>query len=110
VIYCAVIILMIAAMWSVYAKAGQPGWAAIIPIYNLYVLTKIVGRPWWWLLLMLIPFVNIVIEIIVIHGLSKSFGHGVGFTIGIIFLPFIFLPMLAFGSSEYRGAAATAAA
>jgi hypothetical protein len=106
VIYVAVVILEIAAMWKVFVKAGEPGWAAIIPIYNTYILLKIVGRPWWWLLLLLIPFVNIVMLIVVLNDLSKSFGKTVGFTVGLVLLGVIFIPILGFGPAEYRGAAA----
>jgi hypothetical protein len=101
-----VFVIMIAAMWRIFTKAGEEGWKAIIPIYNIVVLLKIVGRPWWWLVLMLIPIVNVVVGIVVMNDLSKSFGHGVGFTLGLIFLPFIFYLILAFGSSQYRGSAA----
>ena len=96
--------------WVIFTKAGQPGWPALIPIYNWYIVLKIVGRPGWWLLLYLIPLVNIVILIIVVNDLSKSFGHGVGFTLGLIFLSLIFLYILAFGSSTYRGPTGGAAA
>ncbi|GAC1455988.1 MAG: hypothetical protein PVSMB4_16340 [Ktedonobacterales bacterium] len=106
VISIAIAIFYIAATWQVYAKAGKPGWAAIIPIYNTIVLLQIAGRPVWWFLLLLIPLVNIVFLIIVLNDLSKSFGHGVGFTLGLIFLGFIFLPVLAFGGSKYVGPAA----
>ena len=99
----AFIILMIAAMWRVFSKAGQPGWAAIIPIYNFYVMCKVAGRPGWWLLLMLIPFVNFIIAIILNVDISKRFGKGVGFAIGMIILPFIFWPILGFGSAQYEG-------
>ena len=101
--YLAFTILMIAAWWKIFTKAGQPGWACIIPIYNLYVWCKIVGRPWWWILLMLIPFVNFIIAIILIIDLAKSFGKGVGFGIGLLLLPFIFFPILGFGSAQYQG-------
>jgi len=104
VIYFAVIILMIAAMWTIFSKAGKPGWASIVPIYNIIVLLEIVGKPLWWLLLMLIPIVNIVILIIVIHQLSLSFGKGGGFTAGLILLGAIFYPILAFGDAKYLGA------
>jgi hypothetical protein len=97
-----VALFSIIAYWTIFTKAGKPGWAAIIPIYNFIVILEIVGRPWWWFLLMLIPVVNLVIMIIVIHRLSLSFGKGLGFTIGLILLPFIFLLILAFGSSVYR--------
>lgn len=94
---------MIAAIWKVFTKAGKPGWAAIIPIYNLVVLLQIVGKPIWWIILMLIPIVNIIIQIIVTHQLSKSFGKDVGFTLGLIFLGFIFFPILGFGDAKYMG-------
>lgn len=102
----AVFIFEIAAHWKVYTKAGKPGWASIIPFYNAIVLLEIVGRPLWWFLLWLIPGVNIVIGIIVILDLAKSFGKGVGFAIGIILLTPIFIPILAWGDAEYQGPAA----
>src|SRR5213594_5064093 len=100
-------LFLIVAMWKVFTKAGQPGWASIIPIYNLYVWCKIVGRPWWWILLMLIPFVNFIILIILCIDTAKSFGKGAGFGIGLALLGVIFLPILGFGSAQYQGAAAT---
>jgi len=106
IFYLAFTILMIAAWWKVFTKAGQPGWACIIPIYNLYVWCKIVGRPWWWILLMLIPFVNFIILIILIIDLANSFGKGVGFGIGWLLLAVIFFPILGFGSAQYQGPAA----
>src|SRR5207247_11272868 len=104
--YAAYAILIIAAWWKIFSKAGQPGWAAIIPIYNWIVWCKIVGRPWWWILLLLIPFVNIIILIILMIDLAKSFGKGVGFGIGLILLAVIFFPILVFGSAQYQGPAA----
>jgi len=103
IFYLAFTILILAAWWKIFTKAGQPGWACIIPIYNLYVWCKIVGRPWWWILLMLIPFVNFIIAIILLIDLAKSFGKGVGFGIGLLLLPFIFFPILGFGSAQYQG-------
>lgn len=104
--YFAVIILMIAAIWKVFSKAGQPGWASLIPIYNLYIMCKIAGRPGWWVLLMLIPLVNVIIAIILLVDISKSFGKGVGFALGLLFLGIIFWPILGFGSAQYQGPAA----
>jgi len=101
----AVILFYVAAMWKVFEKAGKPGWASIIPIYNAIVILDIAGKPVWWILLYLIPIVNIVVSIMVTHSLSKNFGHDVVFTLGLIFLPFIFWPILAFGDSQYRGPA-----
>jgi hypothetical protein len=106
--YFVVIILLIAAMWKMFSKAGQPGWACIIPIYNIYVLCKIAGRPGWWVLLMLIPFVNFIILIIIDIDIAKAFGKGAGFGIGLILLPFIFFPILGFGSAQYQASAASA--
>ena len=99
-------LLIIVAMWKVFTKAGQPGWASIIPIYNLYIWCKIVGRPWWWILLMLIPFVNFIVAIILCIDLAKSFGRGAGFGIGLALLGIIFWPILGFGSAQYQGPAA----
>ena len=96
-------ILMIAACWKIFTKAGQPGWASIIPIYNWYIICKIVGRPGWWVILLLIPFVNFIIGIILCIDLAKSFGKGVGFGIGLVLLGVIFFPILAFGSAQYQG-------
>jgi Family of unknown function (DUF5684) len=101
--WLAVMILIIAACWKVFAKAGQPGWAAIIPLYNIYVWCKIVGRPGWWVILMLIPFVNFIIAIILSIDLAKSFGKGAGFGIGLALLGLIFWPILGFGSAQYQG-------
>jgi hypothetical protein len=93
-------------MWKIYTKAGQEGWAAIIPIYNVYILLKIVGKPAWWLLLYFVPFVNIVIGIWVTNLLSKSFGKSEGFTVGLILLSIVFYPILAFDRTiTYKGPA-----
>jgi len=97
------IVLMIASMCKIFTKAGQPGWAAIIPIYNIIVLLEIVGKPWWWIYLMMIPIVNIIILIMVYHQLSLSFGKEAGFTVGIIFLGIIFIPILGLGDAKYVG-------
>ena len=99
---------MIASWWKVFAKAGQPGWAALIPIYNLYVLLMVAKRPGWWLLLYLIPIVNIVIGIIVAIDVAKNFGKGPGFGIGLALLSIVFYPILAFGDAQYQAAGSSA--
>lgn len=99
-------VLYALAYFGIFKKAGKPTWAAFVPIYNLIVLLEVVGRRVWWILLFLIPIVNFVIFIIVMYDLSKSFGHGGGFTIGLVFLSWIFMMILGFGSSQYRGPAA----
>ena len=106
IIYIAVIIFEIAALWQVFVKADKPGWAAIIPFYNYYVLLKVVGRPGWWLILYFIPIVNIVVWIIVAIDLAKSFAKSTGFGVGLIFLAFIFIPILGFGPATYAGPSA----
>jgi hypothetical protein len=90
-------------LMGVFGKASEPGIAAFIPIWNLLVLLKIVGRPWWWLILYLIPLVGLIIAIVVLYDLAKSFGHGVGFTIGLVLLTWIFLLILWLGGSRYLG-------
>ncbi len=104
----AFVVLMVASLWILYRKAGKPGWAAIIPIYNLLVKLEIVGRPWWWILLVMVPLVNIVVWIVISIDLAKSFGKGAAYGVGLAFLPFIFHPMLAFGGATYRGRSAMA--
>jgi hypothetical protein len=99
----AVGVFYIIAAWKIYSKAGKPGWAIFIPIYNLIVYLEIVGKPWWWIFLLMIPFVNIVLCIILIHKLSLSFGKDAGFTVGLLFLSWLFYPILAFGSAKYVG-------
>lgn len=103
IIGISVFILEVVALWFVLEKAGEPGWAAIIPIYNYLMVIKIAGKPWWFILMMLIPLVNIVICIIILNGLSKSFGKDEAFTVGLVFLHFIFLPILGFGKAQYSG-------
>ena len=105
----AIAIVMVIAQWKIYSKADKPGWACIVPIYNVVVLLEIVGKPTWWVLLYLIPGVNVVIAIWVTNLLSKSFGQSEGFTVGLIFLGVIFYPMLAFGDYQYQGPAAAEA-
>jgi len=98
----AVVVVTLVGLWKVFVKAGQPGWGCIIPIYNAYCLIKIAGKEWWWLLLLFIPFVNIIIGILVLLGVARNFGKGGAFAAGLIFLPFIFYPILGFGDATYR--------
>ncbi|WP_426997881.1 DUF5684 domain-containing protein [Pseudarthrobacter sp. N5] len=91
---------------GIFRKAGQPAWAAFIPVYNNLKILEIAGRPWYWLLLMLIPFAGIYFAIVALHDLSKSFGKGAGYTVGLVLLPIVFVPMLSYGASRYFGPAA----
>ncbi len=97
-----ILVLMIYSGWKVFEKAGQPGWAIIIPFYNIYILLKIANKPGWWLILFLIPLVNFVVAILVSINVAKAFGKGAGFGIGLAFLGFIFYPILAFTDAEYH--------
>jgi uncharacterized membrane protein YhaH (DUF805 family) len=90
----------------IFKKAGQTPWTAFIPIVNIYVLCKTVGRPGWWVILFLIPIVGFIVSIIVFYDLAKSFGHGGGFTVGLVLLPWIFMFILALNKDTYRGPAA----
>jgi hypothetical protein len=103
VVYLAVIVFVVVCYWKIFTKAGKPGWAAIVPIYNIIILLEIVGKPVWWFILMLIPCVNIVIAILITIELAKVFGKSTGFAVGLILLPIVFVPILAFGDAEYQG-------
>jgi len=107
IIWLAVLILMIVANWKIYEKAGKPGWASIIPIYNIIILLEIIGKPIWWLFLMLIPGVNVIFAVWATNLLSKSFGKDEGFTVGLILLSIVFYPILGFGNAKYQGPAGT---
>ena len=138
VVYLGIIALMITSVWKIYAKANQPGWACLIPVYNLIIYFRIIQRPKWWIIIYLgamlayfgitllsfmlvmgngvdstslglIMSLNVVIilalfviSILDTHRLSKAFGKGVGFTFGLLFLAFIFIPILAFGDAQYQ--------
>lgn len=105
----AVVVVTIAGVWKVYRKAGQPGWAAIVPIYSFYIMLQIIRKPVWWMLLLLLPLIprlgpiaSLVFSIVVLYTLAKFFGKGVGYTIGLMLLPFIFWPLLGFGGATYQ--------
>lgn len=103
IIYGMLIILTLAGMWKTYEKAGETGWKAIIPIYNMVVLARIIKKPWWWALLMLIPYLGVIWSVWAMNLLSKSFGKDVLYTIGLVIFPFIFYPVLGFGKAKFIG-------
>lgn len=119
--------------WIIFQKAGQAGWKSLIPVYDTFVLLRIIQRPMWWgylivgvslvqlilstmldgssndstslrLISSIATLIAFIYSVRITHGLSRSFGHGAGFTLGLLFLPYIFYPILAFGSSTYRTA------
>ena len=106
-VWLAIFIVVVAAGWKVFEKAGQPGWAIIVPIFNIYIMLKIVGRPAWWLVLYFIPVVNVVIAVIISMDMAKSFGQSAAFGIVLLFLLCgVGYLILAFGSARYVGPAA----
>ena len=92
------------AYFGIFRKANQPLWGAFVPIVNIYFLLKTVGRPWWWLLIMVfVPCLDIIFYLIVLYDLARSFGRGIAFWFGLVFLSIIFLYILGYGRSPYRG-------
>ena len=105
-VWLLIVVLMVAGMWKVFEKAGKPGWAAIIPIYNLVVLLEIAGKPVWWVILFIIPVVNFIIAIMLGISVAAKFGKGAGYGLGLALLGPIFYPMLGFGDAQYNPNAA----
>lgn len=110
IVALALAVVLIIGLWKVYVKAGQPGWAVLIPFYNVYILLKIAGRPGWWLVLCLIPLVNIVIALLVAIDVAKAFGQSAVFGVVLLFLlSGIGYLVLGFGNYKYVGPATAAA-
>jgi uncharacterized membrane protein YhaH (DUF805 family) len=108
VLELAMLALLMAASWRIFAKAGLPGWAAFIPIYSVVKLLHLCGRSGWWALLLLIPWLGgIALAVITAFGLARAFGRSTRFGAGLLVLPFVYLPILAFGESKYQGPPAT---
>lgn len=105
VIYIAILALMVVSMWKLFTRAGKPGWASIVPIYNSIVMLEIAGKPIWWFFMLFIPFVNIVFAFLTLYHFSKSYGKAEGFSIGVALLSIIFIPLLAFSDAKYQGPA-----
>lgn len=102
-------VFVLVCMWIIFRKAGKPGWAAIVPFYNLYVLFDITWGSGMRFLLLLIPIYNIILSIQTQMRLAKAFGKSGGFAAGLVFLPYIFIPLLAFGKETYQGVPVKAA-
>ena len=100
VIVLACFVIIVAGLWKVFDKAGQPGWTAIIPLVNYFFFAMAAGKPAWWGILMFVPIVNIIVWFILAIALAKRFGRGTGFGIGIALLPIIFIPILGFGDDR----------
>jgi len=98
-------VIVIAGMWKMFEKAGQPGWAAVVPIYNIWVLVQISGKETWWFVLFLIPCANFVAAVVICMAIARKFGKDTLYGIGLALLPFVFFPMLGFGTAQYNSAA-----
>lgn len=105
IIFLLMIVLTIGGMWKMFTKAGHPGWAALVPFYNMYIMCQIAGRPGWWMVLFMVPLVSIVIALMVSVDIAKSFGKGVVFGLGLWLFGPIFYCILGYGDSEYEGPA-----
>lgn len=95
--------IMLASQWRIYSKAGEAGWKGFIPVYNLVVMLKIAGKPTIWVLYYLIPIVGLIYIFKMTYALCRSFGQGLGFTIGVFLMPMLFIPILGLGPAKYIG-------
>jgi hypothetical protein len=98
----ALCVLLVSAQWTVFAKAGQPGWAVLIPIYGQIVMARVAGKPGWMGLLLFLPFINVLALFALSMSIARRFGRGPLFGLGLTFASPIFTPILAFGGSRYR--------
>jgi hypothetical protein len=95
-------ILFVAGLWKIFEKAEKKGINAGIPFYNLIILLQIIHRPWWWIILLFIPVINIVLGILISIDLARVFGKGIGFGLALFLFPLIFVPVLGFSNTQYK--------
>ena len=100
IFYLVIAALMLVSMWKIFVKCGKPGWACLIPIYNIIVMLEIAEKPLWYIVLFCIPIANIYALWVCYDGMAKKLGKSTGFTVGMLFLPVIFFPILAFSKSS----------
>jgi len=105
IILLVISVLIVISMWVVFEKAGESGWKSLIPFYNMYVLMEISGKPGWWFIVLFVPLLGFVFYLLAMLSLAERFGRSALFGIGLIFLPMLFYPLLAFGASQYGGPA-----
>lgn len=108
ILLLAICALMIVSNWIIFQKAGRPGWASIIPVYSSIVSLQVARLSPFLIFILLatfIPYVGTLIglafNIVVNIFTGKAFNKGAGFICGMIFLPIVFYPILAFGDSQY---------
>lgn len=104
ILYFAIIIAIFVGVWKAFVKAGQPGWALLIPIYPLYCMTQMANKPGWWVLLFFVPIANIVVMFILMMEIAKNFGKSSGFGVGMVLMGGIFWPILGYGDAQFNGA------
>ncbi|WP_183355965.1 DUF5684 domain-containing protein [Geomonas silvestris] len=97
-------LLTLVSMWVVFGKAGEAGWKVLVPLYNIYLLMRISGKPGWWFILLLIPVIGLAINLLAMLSLAEKFGRSPAFGVGLLLLPMLFFPLLAFGDSQYQDA------
>ena len=97
----AISVLLATGTWYMFEKAGKPGWAMIVPIYNIIIMLEIAKKPMWYIAMFFVPIANIVFLIMMLNGISKNFGKSEGFTVGLVFLRQIFLAILGYGDAQY---------
>ncbi len=103
IVVLAITVITLAGIWKLFEKAGHPGWKSLIPLYNVILWLGMIGRPWWYLIALFVPGLSVILWAILAFGTARSFGRGILFALGVTFLPFIFIPVLGFGQSEYIG-------
>ena len=96
------VVVPVAAMWGLFEKAGQSGWWALVPYYNIVLLFRICKRSGWWVVLFLLPLASIVGWLILCMSVANAYGKGAGFAIGLFVLPWIFFPIAGFGDATYQ--------
>ncbi|HUF25912.1 MAG TPA: DUF5684 domain-containing protein [Gemmatimonadaceae bacterium] len=94
------VVFMVASMWIVFDKAGQPGWAVLIPIYQQIVHARVANKSVWWGIALIIPVINLIAYFVISFGVAERFGKSTAFGIGLALLPIVFYPMLAFGDAQ----------
>lgn len=108
-LYLLIAVLSLVGLAQTFAKAGQPRWAVLIPLYNVIVLLRIAQRPIWWLLLLFVPGVNVIVAVVISLDIARYFGKGAGFGLGLAVLGFVFYPVLGLGNATYIPLASDAA-
>lgn len=101
-IFYPIILLLAVSLWKIFEKAGQNGWAALIPFYNIFIFLRIIQKPWWWFILFFIPYLGFIWILWGWIRMAKRFGKSSLYGVAIVCLSVVFIPLLAFGKQEYK--------